>query len=414
MNRAVTAQPVEGKARYLILDFLRGFALLGICLANFPEFSLYTFLSEQDASALPTSTADTIVQYLLYIFVDGKFYTIFSLLFGIGFSIILENNRRRGADGIRIFYRRMAMLLVIGFAHLMLVWSGDILMLYALVGMLLPLFLRLKDRGILIWAGIFLALPVAIDSICEAAGVKLSAKLSEWQWLLCDRFGITEENFAYWLRDARSYPDMLRFLLMGAVERMTEFVDGNRYFKVLGLFLIGVYIGRNRLFARLGSLKPVLKKICALGLIAGLPLSGLYAWSAMSGKPFGLGLHSLFYFISVYLTSFGYIAAVCLLYQRNEEASLWKIVSYPGRMALTNYIGQSIAGVVIFYGVGFGFGATTGLIYADVVAMGVFVLETAVSAVWLSRFRFGPLEWIWRCFTYRRYFPLVKTPSNRV
>ena len=409
-----TAQPVEGKARYLILDFLRGFALLGICLANFPEFSLYTFLSESDAAALPTSAADTIMQYLLYIFVDGKFYTIFSLLFGIGFSIILENNRRRGADGISIFYRRMVLLLVIGFAHLMLVWSGDILMLYALIGMLLPLFLRFKDRGILIWAILFLALPVVIDSICEAAGVKLSSKLSAWQWLLCDRFGITEENFAYWLRDAESYHDMLRFLLMGAVERMTEFVDGNRYFKVLGLFLIGVYIGRNRLFARLGSLKPILKKICVFGLIAGLPLSGVYAWSAMSGKPFGLGIHSLFYFISVYLTSFGYIAGICLLYQRNKEAPLWKIVSYPGRMALTNYIGQSIAGVVIFYGVGLGFGATTGLIYADVVAAGVFVLETIVSAVWLSRFRFGPLEWIWRCFTYRRYFPLVKTPSNRV
>ena len=401
--------PVEGKQRHIILDALRGFALLGICMANYPEFSLYSFLESAPKENFPTAGIDKVVQWILYILIDGKFYTIFSLLFGIGFSIILENNRKRGANGLLIFYRRMFILLVIGFCHLLFIWSGDILMLYAAVGMTLPLFLRCKDRTLLIWSGIFLGLPVIIDYICQFTGVYLSKKLVEWQWLLCGRFGITEENFAYWLRDASNYEDMWRFLLMGAVERIQEFVDGNRYFKVLGLFLIGYWIGRKQYYIRLAELRKYLKTICLLGLIIGLPLSTLYAWSSMDSKPFGFGTHSLFYFISVYLTSFGYISGFCLLYLKNRERGVWKFLSYPGRMALTNYISQSIAGVLIFYGIGLGLGADMGLIYGEIIAIGVFLFEVGFSAGWLQYFRFGPLEWIWRCLTYNKFFSLVNS-----
>lgn len=401
--------PVEGKKRHLVLDALRGFALLGICLANYPEFSLYSFLENQAKENLPTIEVDNVVQWFLYIFIDGKFYTIFSLLFGIGFSIIFENNRQRGANGITIFYRRMFFLFLIGFAHLIFIWSGDILMLYAIVGMTLPLFLKLKDKYLLIWASGFLFLPVIIDYVCQFTGVYLSTKLVEWQWLLCERFGITQENFAYWLRDARNYHEMWQFLLMGAVERMQEFVDGNRYFKVLGLFLIGFWIGRNRYYAELEKYQSLFKKVCQWGTGLGIPLSVIYAWSAMHSKPFGFGTHSFFYFISVYLTSFGYVSAFVLLYLNNQKSRLWTNLSYPGRMALTNYIGQSALGLLIFYGIGFGLGAETGLIFGELIAIAVFILEITLSRGWLSVFRFGPLEWIWRCLTYLRRFPILKT-----
>ena len=143
-----TAIPISSSERYAILDVLRGLALLGIALANFPEFSLYSFLPVEAAGAMPTAGIDRIVRYLQYIFIDGKFYTIFSLLFGIGFSIIITNAARKGANGFRIFYRRMFVLMLIGFLHLMFLWSGDILMLYALLGMLLPLFRNLPNRDI--------------------------------------------------------------------------------------------------------------------------------------------------------------------------------------------------------------------------------------------------------------------------
>lgn len=393
--------------RLLILDALRGFALFGICLANYPEFSLFSFLESEPKALFPTAAIDTVMQWFLYIFIDGKFYTIFSLLFGIGFSIILKNNLERGAKAKLIFYRRMWVLLLIGFAHLILIWSGDILMLYALVGMVLPLFVRCKDKTLWTWALIFLGLPVMIDYVCQFTGVYLSSKLVEWQWLLCDRFGITQENFAYWLRDARNYDDMHKFLLMGAVERMQEFVDGNRYFKVLGLFLIGFWIGRNRFFADLDTRLSTLRKISCWGLCLGLPLSAIYAWSAMHGKPFGFGTHSLFYFISVYLTSFGYVATFCILYLRYSRAVCWKLLSFPGRMSLTNYIGQSVIGVFIFYGIGLGLGAEYGLIYGELIAIGAFLFEICCSMGWLRFFRYGPLEWIWRCLTYGRLFKIV-------
>lgn len=403
-----TGAPVEEKQRHIILDALRGFAILGICLANYPEFSLYSFLSEFPKQNFPTATIDLVTQWFLYIFIDGKFYTIFSLLFGLGFSIILENNIKRGANGIRIFYRRMFFLFLIGFAHLILIWSGDILMLYAIVGMTLPLFIKCQDKTLLIWAACFLVCPVIIDYICQFTKVYLSSRLVEWQWLLCDRFGITEENFAYWLRDADSYSDIHKFLLMGAVERMQEFVDGNRYFKVLGLFLIGFWIGKNHMYSRLEELKPILKRLAILGLCMGLPLSVIYAWSAMNSKPFGFGTHSLFYFLSVYATSFGYVSLFCILYLKSTKNKIWKILSYPGRMALTNYIGQSVIGVLIFYGIGLGLGADTGLVYGEFIALTVFIFEIAFSCGWLSYFRFGPLEWIWRCLTYFRWFNIIR------
>lgn len=398
--------PIETKQRHLILDALRGFALLGICLANYPEFSLYSFLEDFPKQNFPSFAIDQVMQWFLYIVIDGKFYTMFSLLFGIGFSIILSNNQKRGANAKLIFYRRMFFLFLIGFAHLILIWSGDILMLYAIVGMTLPLFLKCKDKTLFFWIIFFLLLPVCVDYVCQFTGVYLSSRLVEWQWLLCDRFGITQENFAYWLRDAHSYTDVHKFLLMGAVERMQEFVDGNRYFKVLGLFLIGYWIGRHKFYTDLSLYKKTLKWICGWGLCLGLPLSAIYAWSAMHGKPFGFGTHSLFYFLSVYLTAFGYISAFCLLYLKSREAGVWRLLSAPGRMALTNYIGQSLVGVMIFYGIGLGIGATVGLVYGEIIALAVFIGEVIFSVGWLGYFRFGPLEWIWRCLTYLKVFPL--------
>ena len=155
-----TVHPVRAKERYIILDSLRGLALFGICLANFPEFSLYTFLKSDVTAAMPTAGIDRIIRYIQYILIDGKFYTMFSVLFGIGFSIIIANAMRRHANGLRVFYRRMGILLIIGFLHLMFIWSGDILMLYALLGLLLPLFRNVSNRTLLILSGILLIFPV--------------------------------------------------------------------------------------------------------------------------------------------------------------------------------------------------------------------------------------------------------------
>lgn len=403
-----TAIPVRSSERYVILDVLRGLALLGIALANFPEFSLYSFLPVEAADAMPTAGIDRIVHYLQYVFIDGKFYTIFSLLFGIGFSIIITHAARKGANGFRIFYRRMLVLLLIGFLHLMFLWSGDILMLYALLGMLLPLFHNLPNRTLLIWAFVLMTIPVAVDFTVQLSGVSPSASVVELQRFYCNRYGITDENFAYWLRDAEHYSGTFEFLIQGALVRVQEFIDGNRYFKVMGLFLLGFCIGRNRLYAGVSGLRPQLKRIARYGFIVGLPLSFIYAWSAMNGRPWGLGMHAVLYFISVFPLGFAYVAGICLCYLRRPQWKGFRFFAMPGRMALTNYIGQSVFGILLFYGIGFGLGAGVGLVYVVLIAAGVWVVQALSSGVWLHYCQFGPLEWIWRMFTYGKVFKLIK------
>lgn len=403
-----TAIPVRSSDRYAILDVLRGLALLGIALANFPEFSLYSFLPVEAAGAMPTAGIDRIVHYLQYIFIDGKFYTIFSLLFGIGFSIIITNAARKGANGFRIFYRRMFVLLLIGFLHLMFLWSGDILMLYALLGMLLPLFRNASNRALLVWAFVLMAIPVAVDFIVELSGIYPSASVVELQQFYCNKYGITDENFAYWLRDAEHYGGTFEFLIQGALVRVQEFIDGNRYFKVMGLFLLGFCIGRNRLYTDLAGFMPQLKRIARYGFIIGLPLSFIYAWSAMNGRPWGLGTHAALYFASVFPLGFAYVAGICLCYLQHPQWKGFRFFAMPGRMALTNYIGQSAFGMLLFYGIGFGFGASVGLVYVVLIAAGVWIVQALFSSFWLHCCQFGPLEWIWRMLTYGKVFKLIK------
>ena len=403
-----SAAPVAAKQRHIFLDALRGFALLGVCLANYPEFSLYTFQPEEVIRSMPSAAIDDIVRFIQYLLIDGKFYTLFSLLFGIGFSIIISHAAERGADGFRIFYRRMFILALIGCTHLMLLWSGDILLLYAVLGMLLPLFRNMKDRGILLTAAGLLVSPILIDAVCEACSIFLASfPYGKW-WEYAGRYGITEANFGTWLRDAGSYGPVHEFLMQGAWERLYEFIDGNRYFKVMGLFLIGFVVGRRKIYADLGAHRNLLTSVAKWGVFIGLPFSFVYAWSGVDGHPLGNTVHTLLYTVSVYPLGFAYAALLGLYCNRYGKLKIWKWFSWPGRMALTNYISQSVIGIFLFYGVGFGLGASVGLGETELIASGVFIFQIIFSCAWLRFFRFGPLEWIWRMLTYGRWLPILK------
>lgn len=352
--------PIKSSERFVILDSLRGFALLGIAIANFPEFSLYTFMSAEDTATLPLSWVDRWLRYLLYFFVDGKFYTIFSLLLGIGFSIIFENVARKGGNALSVFYRRMIVLALIGFVHLMFIWSGDILLLYALLGMLLPPLRKLSNRSLLTVAFILLLIPVVVDFLCEVTKLRLSEP----------------------------------------VVRMQEFIDGNRYFKVLGLFLLGFYIGRQHLYARLEEKRSWLKKVFRSGLSVGLPVSVLYAYSAMNDHPWGMTVHSILYLMGVYPLAFAYMSGICLLFLRHPDSHVFRWFAAPGRMALTNYVGLSVVGMFVFYGIGLGLGSEISLFITELIVVMIYIALQSFSSLWFVLFRFGPLEWIWRMLTY--------------
>src|SRR4026207_1314450 len=148
------AVPVSFTERSDILDVLRGFALLGVLLDNVFGFTGWGFFTQPMREALPTWPADGIVALSELTFIKGKFYSLFSLLFGIGFSIILIRNEQKGINPLKIFYRRLVILLLIGAAHMFLLWEGDILFLYALIGLILPLFRKCSDKTLLILAAV--------------------------------------------------------------------------------------------------------------------------------------------------------------------------------------------------------------------------------------------------------------------
>ena len=195
-----TAAPVSTKERSDILDILRGIALLGICIANYPMFSLYIFQKPEVQAAMPTAAIDKWLAYFHFAFVDGKFYSLFSLLFGIGFSIILLRTTKAGKNPLSIFYRRLFILMMIGLAHILLLWEGDILLLYALMGMLLPLFRNVSDKNLItLWAMLILS-PLLFDAVKVLTnntwnisnGMKALAISQDV------KYGITDDNFRTW------------------------------------------------------------------------------------------------------------------------------------------------------------------------------------------------------------------------
>lgn len=392
--------PTTERQRHVILDALRGLALMGIALANFPEFALWTFLSSEQQAAMPTAYIDEIVRFLQYLVVDGKFYSIFSILFGIGFSLIMERH------GLRLFVRRMLILVIIGFLHLMFIWSGDILLLYAVGGLLLTLMIGLSDKSLFILALSLIMIPVGLDALIEFGGFDFPEPFYQAWWNKAEALGINEANFASWLRDANSYGQMFAFLIQGAYERLWEFVEGHRLPKVVGLFILGYLASKHRLYARLQDL-PLLKALY-WSVSIGLPTSLLYAWSATSGHPWGLTVHSLLYAVSVIPLAIVFIIGICLLYLQSPKSVVFRWLAAPGRMALSCYISHSLIGVLLFYGLGFGLGTSLGLVYIELIALVVFFIQIIVCRIWLNYFRFGPLEWLWRMLTYGRYFPIIK------
>lgn len=392
--------PTTERQRHVILDALRGLALMGIALANFPEFALWTFLSSEQQAAMPTAYIDEIVRFLQYLVVDGKFYSIFSILFGIGFSLIMERH------GLRLFVRRMLILVIIGFLHLMFIWSGDILLLYAVGGLLLTLMIGLSDKSLFILALSLIMIPVGLDALIEFGGFDFPEPFYQAWWNKAEALGINEANFASWLRDANSYGQMFAFLVQGAYERLWEFVEGHRLPKVVGLFILGYLASKHRLYARLQDLP--LWKALYWSVSIGLPTSLLYAWSATSGHPWGLTVHSLLYAVSVIPLAIVFIIGICLLYLQSPKSVVFRWLAAPGRMALSCYISHSLIGILLFYGLGFGLGTSLGLVYIELIALVVFFIQIIVCRIWLNYFRFGPLEWLWRMLTYGRYFPIIK------
>ncbi len=408
-----TASPVLPQERNEILDILRGFALLGVMIDNLFGFSGWGFITQPMREALPTWPADGPLALLEQVFVNGKFYSLFSLLFGIGFSIILIRNEQRGVNPLKILYRRLFILLLIGAGHLFLLWEGDILFLYALIGFVLPLFRKCSDKSLLILAALLILSPLLFDALSILFHYKNGSFLQNIAMSIDKQTGLpTDDSFGQYLyKDGAGWQEWRNWQASGWAYRYAYILDSNRIPKVLGMFLLGFWAGRKMIYTQLEQYVSLFKKLRFWGLIIGIPAAGAAFYFEFFQKkipePVGI-FHTFFYAISVVPLSLAYTSMICLHWIKKKGKSPVKFLAPMGRMALTNYLMQTIFGIGIYYSIGLGFGGSVGPAVFISVGLLVYLLQVIYSNIWFRYFQYGPLEWIWRQLTYGKRLPLKK------
>lgn len=390
--------------RQPLIDALRGFALLGVFLVNLRFFSLDALLDEAAQQALPSAGLDQALRTGMGWLVDLKAVTLFSLLFGMGFAMQMD---ARGPAGIAPHLRRMLALALIGLLHATLLWWGDILLTYALVGLLLPLFRRLNGRGLVVMGLLFaLFLPPL-----------LSPWMRDWVLTLTPRAEVYAQGLAS-LSSSSVAKAWWQNLMLGGWVRLTNWA---LLFFVLGRFLLGYWAGRQGLLQAPCEHRRTLGWLCVggaamaavfLALEAAAPALKHALPALRSGVPGYLLRVS--YRVAPLALGIAIAAAFALLYLR-PWAERWLCLLAPaGRMALSNYLLQSAICVPLFAGFGLGIGPYHGLWPILPVAAIVFPLQLWLSAAWLRRYYFGPAEWLWRSLSEGRRLPMTRPAADRV
>ena len=394
--------PIEPKQRIEILDILRGFALLGIIFNNMQYLSGYAFTPFDTLKEIINFKLNEDVYHFLDIIITAKFYTLFSFLFATGFYIQLSKHTEDSTDFLKTYRRRLFILLVLGAVH-SLIWFGDILLSYAIIGFILILFRKVKSKYLLRWSICILLLPSLIDV----------ALLPFSQPSAATSFQTTTPVVHV------SYPDMTSEAVINTYQngsvadifllnfhnlawKYLGYFPSGQYFTLLGIFLLGYYLASTGFFTERS--KPILLLVISLivGLLATFSariLGGsLYQWPPTLSN-------TLFKFLlltgQIFMCMF-YITCIYKIIQTSIGKRILNYLIPMGRMALSNYLCQTIIMVVIFYNFGFNLFGKIGLIPTAVIAMLILVLQIIFSNIWLRHFRFGPFEWLWRSLTYKK------------
>ena len=363
-------EPNPAERRIVALDILRGFAICGVIAANFG----YSFKAAG-------TTVDHVVHSLLNVLVDGAFYPIFCMLFGIGFAIQME---RAGANFTGIYLRRLSVLFVIGIAHIILIWWGDILFLYATLGMLLIPARRLPSAWLSAAAGALWALSFFEQPLLLLIGVQQNGRWS------------TEDLYR-----RGTYTQVVEMRWRGLPYQLYDALQDPMLLQVLAFLLTGLLIARSGLFKNPRGFP--LRKAAALFFAVGIVVrTGLEftewqrgEWSRMIVRSAaGLAL------------SCAYSCAALLIARAGRLHALANI----GRMALTNYIVEALVRTTVLYGYGFGLQRVAPAAGLALIAA-IIGFELWFSRWWLRRYRFGPLEWLWRSATYARW-QSVRIPAG--
>jgi uncharacterized protein len=402
-NESPRAGPVSLSERIVFIDVLRGLALFGILAAN-----MRAFFAPMDAyshiGVLFHGRADVIAQAFIDAFIQGKFISIFSFLFGMGFAIQLSRAEARGARFLGFYPRRLLALALFGVMHGVLIWGGDILLTYSISGAMLLLFRKRQQKTFLWWAGSLFALPIVVSSTF------LTLYFSRFRrpWMVPkppDMQKLHEVINIY------AHGTVRQILAQNWVEWKGALPAQLFAIYAVGLFLLGMWVWRAGIVERLEEYGPVLKRVCGWCLPIGLAMSiyvgvvraivppghvSLWAWSA--GVLWLPGAHIL---------AAGYVAGLAALFQQDG----WRRILLPfaavGRTALTNYLMQSVLCTLFFYHYTTGLYGRIGPAWGLAITVVLYSLQVVISNWWLERYRFGPMEWLWRGMTYG------KLPSMR-
>ena len=406
-------QPTAPAQRIAILDALRGFALCGILLMNIETFVMPVLASTSGLD--PTLTgADRVADALVYFLVQGKFYVLFSLLFGMGFAVMSQRAEAAGRPFSGIYWRRGLVLLGIGLVHALLVWSGDILVLYALLSFLLLAFRHLSARW-LGWLGALACLvgPVLVLLLGLMAWVAAQAPdmAAEWNDAMATQAGDMRQLTADALHaygPAGSYTEAV-------VQRGREvalFMSGLPVIGplVFGVFLLGAAFARSGAIAAPERHRRLFALLRWLALPAGLALMGASMAVTPTLPADRLDLESMLAqalsLLASVLMCLGYVGWLVRLLRSGVGARVGAWFAPAGRMALTNYLAQSVVCTLLFYGYGLGLLGQLPRAWQVPFVLLLFALQAIASHLWLSRMRFGPVEWLWRSLTYLQLQPM--------
>jgi len=410
MAKTTTLQePTQAGERIQAIDILRGFALLGIITTNF-----------SGSEVARTGGLDDAVRRLIEFLVSSKFYTTFSFLFGLGFALQLLRARARKSRIVPVYIRRMAVLYLIGLVHAIIIWNGDVLLIYAVMGLLLIPFRKLPGGVLLIFALLALAFtfwtylpsgpPMRLDGYIPA---RHDPELQQQRVLERDLDFVKMQEAAQNLQWAVHSGTFLQ-----AVQARFQFYKARSalffsYFwaDAFCMFLLGLYAGKRGIFHDLTGHRKPLRRVMWTMLPLALVLNLYYAYgqrifgSLFQKMPdWGNGL---IYALAGPAGSLFYISAILLLLTGSERwVRRLGFFRWVGRMPLTNYLMQSVVGTLVYYHYGLGMLTRIGYLPGLALTLAVFAVQIPLSWWWLRRFQFGPVEWVWRSLTYMKPQPM--------
>jgi uncharacterized protein len=397
--------------RIAVVDVLRAFALFGIIITH----SATGFLAGQTPSPdfMLFTPLDRGVSTLENLLTFGKFFTIFSFLFGLSFAIQLRNAAQKGVGFSGRFTWRLLVLALIALVHGAF-FTGDILIIYAILGLLLIPFRNLKTRTLLITAlvlifnipGLLLGMAVVGAQPSPEQVAQNAAMQAQFAEIALRTFEIKQSGTL-----AELAPINLTY---GLLTKMAFMVFTGRLWITFGLFLLGMCAGRLEIFRFSESSRHFFHRLlwpsAAVAAVTTLIAVVRPAPLQLSSVPDLLAWFS-FTVQQVSLSAF-YVAAVTLLYWRKPAQGLLPALAPLGRMGLTTYLSQTAFGILLFYGMGFGLLGKIGVAAAVGASIAFFVLQILLAQAWMTRFSLGPVEWLWRSLTYFKLQPLRPAQSQ--